>query len=325
MLDNFREWLSDNLRYILLGLAVVLMAVIIFCIVRLVSGGGGKTPTQDSSTAAQSSADVEVTALEETEAQPAQAAQDTTVDTAAVTGTETPEALVKDSSDILTLVTKYYNAAVQKDEETLSGIVSPWNDTVKGSIFENNIVESYNNISTYSKTGPEDGTYVVYVYYEGKLEGYDTLVPSLSMLYLFTDADGTLKVGDRNADPEIAGYVSSISLDDDVQALIQDVNEKYASAIASDPELDAFMSSYRNESGEEEQETEGVAGEMRAMYDLNIRESPSTESAILGAVYTGTTITVLEDAGDGWVKISSDASGSVIEGYVRLEYLADVE
>ena len=53
MLDNFREWLSDNLRYILLGLAVVLMAVIIFCIVRLVSGGGGKTPTQDSSTAAQ--------------------------------------------------------------------------------------------------------------------------------------------------------------------------------------------------------------------------------------------------------------------------------
>ena len=325
MLDNFREWLSDNLRYILLGLAVVLMAVIIFCIVRLVSGGGGKTPTQDSSTAAQSSADVEVTALEETEAQPAQAAQDTTVDTAAVTGTETPEALVKDSSDILTLVTKYYNAAVQKDEETLSGIVSPWNDTVKGSIFENNIVESYNNISTYSKTGPEDGTYVVYVYYEGKLEGYDTLVPSLSMLYLFTDADGTLKVGDRNADPEIAGYVSSISLDDDVQALIQDVNEKYASAIASDPELDAFMSSYRNESGEEEQETEGVAGEMRAMYDLNIRESPSTESAILGAGYTGTTITVLEDAGDGWVKISSDASGSVIEGYVRYEYLADVE
>ena len=28
MMDNFREWLSDNLRYILLGLAVLLVVVI---------------------------------------------------------------------------------------------------------------------------------------------------------------------------------------------------------------------------------------------------------------------------------------------------------
>ena len=37
MLDDFREWLSDNLRYILLGLAVLLILVIGFCVVRLIT------------------------------------------------------------------------------------------------------------------------------------------------------------------------------------------------------------------------------------------------------------------------------------------------
>ena len=30
MLDNFREWLSDNLRYILLGLAILIVLVLLF-------------------------------------------------------------------------------------------------------------------------------------------------------------------------------------------------------------------------------------------------------------------------------------------------------
>ncbi len=30
MLDNFREWLSDNLRYILLGLAILVVLLVLF-------------------------------------------------------------------------------------------------------------------------------------------------------------------------------------------------------------------------------------------------------------------------------------------------------
>ena len=45
MLDDFREWLSDNLRYILLGLAVVLILVIGFCVVRLITGSSGSSPS----------------------------------------------------------------------------------------------------------------------------------------------------------------------------------------------------------------------------------------------------------------------------------------
>lgn len=42
MIDNFREWLSDNLRYILLGLAVLLVIIIGVCIFRLIGGSSSK-------------------------------------------------------------------------------------------------------------------------------------------------------------------------------------------------------------------------------------------------------------------------------------------
>ena len=39
MLDDFREWLSDNLRYILLGLAILVVLVILFFGARALMGG----------------------------------------------------------------------------------------------------------------------------------------------------------------------------------------------------------------------------------------------------------------------------------------------
>ena len=50
MLDNFREWLSDNLRYILLGLAILIVLVILFFGIKAITGGfsdkEGKEPAQ---------------------------------------------------------------------------------------------------------------------------------------------------------------------------------------------------------------------------------------------------------------------------------------
>ena len=42
MLDNFREWLSDNLRYILLGLAILVVLLVLFFGVRAVTGAGSE-------------------------------------------------------------------------------------------------------------------------------------------------------------------------------------------------------------------------------------------------------------------------------------------
>ena len=65
-MDDFREWLSDNLRYILLGLGVVLILVIAFFAVRLVTGLG--SPQKEKET--------EITTEAGTDAQQEEQAQD---------------------------------------------------------------------------------------------------------------------------------------------------------------------------------------------------------------------------------------------------------
>ena len=37
-MDNFREWLSDNLRYIMLGLGIVLVLALLFFGIHFVTG-----------------------------------------------------------------------------------------------------------------------------------------------------------------------------------------------------------------------------------------------------------------------------------------------
>lgn len=311
MLDNFREWLSDNLRYILLGLAVVLILVIGFCVVKLVTSSSSSSQNPSSGRA---ESEISTETISETTTQSAQS------ETAA-TGTSS---LVKDDAAILTLVKKYYTAAAEKDYATLETIVDPWNDEVKNSISRNDVIESYNNLSTYSKQGPVENSYVVYTYFDGKVANIDTLAPSLTMLYVITDENGNLVVSDRESSQEVADYIASVSADADVQALIADVEEKCAQAKEADPALKEFMeSSDTSTSGQTENSTDSVelSGEATATSEVNIRQEPNTDAAIMGVLQVGSSVTVLQNVDGGWCQISYDAGTYTIEGYVKAEYL----
>ena len=326
MLDDFREWLSDNLRYILLGLAIILILIIAFCVVRLVTGSSG-SPSSNTETA--DNVKVTEAALENTQQESAGAEENDTQEETAAQGTSS---LTKDDAAILTLVKKYYEAAAAKDIATLETICDPWNEEVKESILQNNVIQSYDNISTYSKKGPVENSFVVYTYYEGKIANIDTEVPSLTMLYLTANEDGNLVVSDRKASQEVADYIASVSSDADVQALIADVNKKCEEAKASDPALKEFMDSLDSSNAGEgstaensEDDASGNNSEMGEMIcaaaSLNIRQAPDTSSAIMGVLTQGDTVTKIQDAQDGWCQISYNAGSYTIEGYVRSEYL----
>ena len=332
MLDDFREWLSDNLRYILLGLAIILILIIAFCVVRLVTGSSGSSSSNKTVTEKGQITEAETENIQ----QAATEGEDNTVQTEASAQAETAaqgmSSLTKDDSAILTLVKKYYEAAAAKDIATLETICDPWNEEVKESILQNNVIQSYDNISTYSKKGPVDNSFVVYTYYEGKIANIDTEVPSLTMLYLTTNEEGNLVVSDRKASQEVADYIASVSSDADVQALIADVNKKCEEAKASDPALKEFMDSLDDESANEgntsgdgddtSSNDTSSSGEMIcAAASLNIRQEPNTTSAIMGVLTQGDTVTKLQDAEDGWCQISYNAGSYTIEGYVKSEYL----
>ena len=55
---------------------------------------------------------------------------------------------------------------------------------------------------------------------------------------------------------------------------------------------------------------------------LNIRSGPGTNYEPKASTTDGATVTVLEDAGNGWVKIKyATGGGNFDEGYVMYQYL----
>ena len=318
MLDNFREWLSDNLRYILLGLAGILLVVIAFFAVRLVKGLGSPKKNEPETQ--------QVSPERTTEAE---------------TEKKKTTTLVQDQPEILDLVTRYYTARANKDYDALAAMCEVFDDTARSEIeSQDAAIESYSNIMTYSKPGMTDGSYVVYIYFDAKLTGIDTLAPSLRELYLVTDVEGNLMIADKDSNPEQEDYIEQLRADDDVQALIKDVDKKLDNACNSDPALkeliepsgDSSNTTSGDGTSEGDDTTQGepvvgtTTGTMQATTEVNVRGTASTDGTLYGVLTTGMTVEVLENTDTGWSKVRySTADGTTIEGYVMTQYLAEVQ
>ena len=315
MIDDFREWLSDNLRYILLGLAVVLVIIIGFCIFRLVGGSSSKKKTTGKKTTA-------VTTSQKDEA--------STEGAGSGSAPTASENLAQDDPDLLALAQKYYKAVAAKDSATLATIVDPWNDTVQSETFSSDI-ESYNNISTYSKEGPVDGSSLVYVYCECKLPNISTAVPSLRQLFVTTNDSKDLVISDWS---QYQDFVTESNKSDDVQDLIREVNSKCQQLAASDPDLKAYLESQGISSGNEASteaasssgsgsSSTGVSsGTATATDGVNVRSEGSTNGSVLGTLYPGQQVNVVGSEGD-WTHINytNSSTGGTIDGYVSTQYL----
>ena len=316
MLDDFREWLSDNLRYILLGLAALLVIIIIVCVVRLVGGSSKKKQDTGNKTTA-------VTTSQKDE------------DSTEVGGSgSSPSAvtdLTRNDPALLELSQKYYTAVAEKDSDTLSKIVDPWNDTVEKETF-NNDIESYTNIATYSKEGPVENSSLVYVYCECKIPNINTAVPSLRQLYVTTNDKGELIISDWS---QYQNFVTDANKSADVQALIKDVNERCAQLAQSDEDLKAYIESQgiSAERSTEKQDSSssssgsgdsssGSGGTATATDGVNVRSEGSTNGTVLGTLYPGQEVKVVSQDGD-WTHINytDTSSGTTIDGYVASNYL----
>ena len=317
MLDNFREWLSDNLRYVLLGLAVILVIIIGICIFRLVGGssssksGSGKTTTASDSSAGSEKS---------TEKTPVN-----------ISAPEAGEGLTINDEPLLNLTKKYYNAVSSEDEATLATIVEPWNDTVKSETFAlNDKFKSFDNITTYSKDGPEDNSWLVYVYCECRIDGVDSGIPTLlNPLVVITTDSSDLKIASNRDD--YADFINESNASDDVQALINEVNRQYEELKNSDSQVQNYGSgTSSSDTAQESTEsaasnstsTTGTYGTATATDGVNIRSEASTNGAVLGTLYPGQEVNIVSREGD-WTHITftDPSSGSTIDGYVSNSYL----
>lgn len=323
MLDDIREWISDNLRYILLGAAGIIIILMIILVVRLVTRPSGEpSQTEPNPPATATVQDEGSGTVENSGEAVAEAGTEETF----ITEKADPQvsSLVKDDTEILTLMREYYTARSGKDLTALSQIVTPWDSNTQNDVLQSDLIESYNEITTYSEAGTKAGDYVVFTCFKAKIPDYETLVPSLRMQYLVTEEDELKVLANYEQDAAVSEFVTNVAKAADVQQLLAQVNAEYEAALNSDAQLKAYLTDLTSDAseGEEEQEEVSGTGEKRtALYGLNIRQETSTESAVLGTVAANDEVEVLQDVEDGWTKISYDPGTGEIIGYVRTEYL----
>ena len=234
--DKIREWISDNLRYMLLIGAILLIVAAVLLIIHLVSpkndgkssGGtvtssstGNNVPDKKTQVKADSKADSEDStgiSSDVSDSANASSADASSTDTASAPDAEAeptsePEAADDTSntentdntavsfaadnvSEVSTVLEQYYTALGARDINGLFAVTDNLTAEEQAQIEAESDVESYGDVKAYTISGPSDGTYIAFVSSRCKYLGINQTLPMLSEYYLYTTEDGSLKIMD---------------------------------------------------------------------------------------------------------------------------------
>lgn len=298
-MDNFREWLSDNLRYILLGLFIILALAVIFLAIRFISS---RVDTEDASVQTQQ---------ETQDDSEAPAKEPETTQEPSVTPEEAEASLEKAAdTEVTTVIQTYYTALGNRDTAGIKSVVDSLDAAEEAKITNDTYIENYGNVETYTVEGPSEGTYVVYAKYTYKFNGIDTEVPGLSRLYVCTDESGKLYIATKEQDEQTQEYIENTLDLKEVQELREEVENEYNAALESDEELNDFVNSLGIGTSKAASAETGESVTVKS--DCNVRSEPSEEGEILGKLGEGQQVTKMGSQ-DNWIEITYEEQ----TGYVR--------
>ncbi len=250
----------------------------------------------------------------------------------------TEELKVDAYPEVNALVSSYFTAMASGDVDTLSTICSDLDDAAKIRIQEKaNYTESYDDLKCYTKPGPIPNSYIVFAYYQIKYVNIDTKAPGLSSLYVCTDDNtGQLYVYNGELSENVSNYIKGVAAQDDVVALLNEVDAEYNNAIESDNALKAFMDALparldeavaaRLASGSSPDDAaaqpENTETTVMLTDAVRIRSSPddSDTSNVIAKAAKGDTYTKIGEE-DGWTKIRYKDT----EAYVSSEYVTEAD
>lgn len=317
-----QESLFTNYRFYL-GISIVELVIIIILAVMLARGKGGDVPDPSDPTPEQTE-DVspEVTDQPEAEEEPE------------------PENNLEENThaSIDRLVEKYCSYIAEGDVDSLEEIVDMLTDDEKEKIQSRAaVIESFDNVTCYTKNGPVEDSYIVFVCYDMKLVGIETSAPDIICLYVGPKGDDGRRIHYGSIDEEMQAYVAELEKDPEVQALYDDVSTRYQEAQEQDETLAAFVQRLNGQVEEPEEEPQeeepseepteepqeesgGATPENRQIQladTVNIRSDTSTDAEKLTVAYQGDMITLIESYDNGWTKVEYRG----ITGYAKTEFL----
>lgn len=162
---------------------------------------------------------------------------------------------------ISTLVETYLDAKQRVDIDKIAECVSdPDRIDNKRLVAEAEYIEEYKNVECTIKKGPDNGTYRVYVYYDVKVYDIDTLVPSLTALYIKSDEDDNFKIYLGTIDGDAQDAISKLDNSDEIKQIVDSVQKKLEEIVSSNEEVRDFyeMLESNNESNEAVEENENI-------------------------------------------------------------------
>lgn len=278
-------------------------------------------------------------------------ANSTTVGADAEQVSATPQVPLKenDNPQIDALMNSYYSAMAEGDIDTIRSLVDEVDDEEIVRIEEKSKYQDhYPTVDIYTKAGPIENTYLVYVCSEVKFTDYEEPVPGMQAFYVCIDESGEYYIKWGDSSQSELDYISEVSLQDDVVDLNNKIAAAYNDMLAEDVELAQFlfdlqeeikkdvgqMLAQSEESGEEAAEGGETAAEttettetvsnvtkVKAIDVVNIRSSDSETADKLGKAAVGDEFKLLEKIGNGWSKIEYEGA----EAYIKSEYLEDVQ
>lgn len=294
-MDDFREWLSDNLRYFMLGGAILLVLIVLIVGIRACTGSGKKS--QDAEDQAQQEAQVTPSSTND--------------NSQSADGEEEEVQLTQAEADVTALIENYYKAMSDKDVDTLGTLVDDLSPADESQITNaSDYIERYEVSAVYEKPGMDENSYVVYASFQYYCQGITTAVPALSQFYVVKGEDGTLKISNSaESDSSISAYMTKLKAEADVQQLLSDVKDAYDKAQTDDPELKEFLAGLG-----EDDDTATADSEQDMVVandECNVRDTPNGD--IIGGLSVGDTVVKL-GVEDDWVKIEYEGEEAYVYG-----------
>ncbi len=276
-------------------------------------------------------------------------------ETATEPTTEDVPLVANEEGAIYTLIATYYNAMATGDEETLRSVCDEISDKDMYRYVElSQYIDYYPTLEIYTKTGPEEGSVIAYVYYKISFVGHEEEVPGYQALYICTNDQGGLYIKRGENSEEVNDYIKTVSTQDDVVEFNNKITVEYNELMVEHPEILQYISELDSqvsiavgeklanqvaeetqvaEAGTEEGSTDGQdtqaenseqqqTEEQGPQYvttttTVNVRSSDSEQADKLGKVSGGTKLQVLEQRPNGWTKVDYEGK----EGYIKTEFL----
>lgn len=341
-IEDMREWISEHAKIVMPVILLVCVAVTVF-----VAVGANRKAAEEVEAQMADIPGQKVEPIQE-QAQEAEAV---------------PQLELEENAypEVNALISRYYEAVAQGDVDTVVSINEFMEEKEKLRIREmGKYIDSYPELTVYTKKGPVEDSYIAYVYSKMKFTEYERLVPGMQAFYVCTDENGECYINEGVVNSIELQYITDVSLQDDVVDLNNRITVEYNDMLASDEELRAYLTDLservdvsvgealakaedeavkqQEEAAQEAAAEEGgtetaqapeetqaetpvsVATTVKATSVVNVRSSDSETADKVGKAQVGDEFPLLEERGNGWSKITFEGK----DAFIKSEYLEKV-